>query len=69
MKELRPEIVDITGEPRAECRGAAFCAVRELRLGESVVLLTAEEPSLLMRSLGLLAGHKLAWSIAGEGGR
>jgi hypothetical protein len=33
--------VDITGETPNRVQGAAFCAVRDLRSGESVVLLTA----------------------------
>jgi hemerythrin-like domain-containing protein len=69
MAEPGPEIVDITGEPASRVQGAAFYAVRDLRPGQSVALLTAEEPSLLLRSLDLQLGHKLAWSIAGEGGR
>lgn len=32
-----------------------------------MVLLTAQDPALLMRSLDLQLGHKLAWSTANEG--
>ena len=69
MAEVGPEVVDITGEPASRVQGAAFYAVRDLRPGQSVVLLTAEEPALLMRSLDLQLGNRLAWSTAGERGR
>lgn len=69
MKEAEGDLVDITGEPPSRVPGAAFHAVRDLRPGQCVVLLTSEEPSLLMRSLDLQAGHKLAWSVSEEGGR
>jgi hemerythrin-like domain-containing protein len=69
MAKKGPGIVNTTGELASRVHSAAFYAVKDLQPGQSVVLLTAEEPSLLMRSLDLQLGHKLAWSIAGEGGR
>ena len=69
MAEMPSEILDITDEPPSRVPGAAFQAVRHLRPGQCVVLLTLEEPSLLMRSLDLQAGHKLAWSVSEEVGR
>ena len=48
-------------------QAAAFYAVRGLKPGQSVVLLTADDPALLMRSLDLQLGGKLAWSTASDG--
>ncbi len=69
MADTDSEVIDITGEAPSRVPGAAFHAIRDLRPGQSVVLLTLEEPSLLMRSLDLQAGHKLAWSVSHEPGR
>ena len=69
MPDENPQIADTTSEPSSRVQGAAFRALKDLRPGQSVVLLTVEEPSLLMRSLDLQLGHKLAWSIASEGAR
>lgn len=62
-----PVVVDVTAEPASRVQAAAFYALKELQPGQSVVLLTAHDPALLMRSLDLQLGHKLAWSIAGDG--
>jgi iron-sulfur cluster repair protein YtfE (RIC family)/uncharacterized protein (DUF2249 family) len=62
-----PEVVDVTAEPASRVQAAAFYALKEMQPGQSVVLLTADDPALLMRSLDLQLGHKLAWSIAGDG--
>lgn len=59
-----PETVDLRDEPPSRVQTAAFCAVRELKRGESVRLLTAGEPSLLMQSLDLLLRNNLAWEVA-----
>jgi len=59
----------VTDEPASRTHGAAFYAVRALQPGHRVVPITVEGPSLLMRGLDLQVGHKLAWSIAEEGGR
>jgi len=44
-------------------QSAAFYALKDLARGGAVVLLTAEEPSLMMQSLDLQLRHNLAWSI------
>ncbi len=62
-----PDVVDITAEPASRVQAAAFYALKEIQPGQSVVLLIAQDPALLMRSLDLQLGHKLAWSIAGDG--
>jgi hypothetical protein len=45
-------------------QGAAFQALRDLAPGDTVVLLLACDPALLMRSLDLQLRHKLAWTVA-----
>ena len=62
-----PQVVDITAEPASHVQAAAFYALRALQPGQSIVLLTAEDPALLMRSLDLQLAHKLAWSTASDG--
>lgn len=57
------QIVDLTGEPASRLQSAAFYALKELAPGQSVVLVTAQEPTLMMQSLDLQLGHKLAWAI------
>ena len=67
MAETEPDIVDVTGEPASHVQAAAFYALRGIRPGQTVELLTATEPELLMRSLDLQLGHKLAWTTQGQG--
>ena len=69
MTETGAEVVDLTGEAPSRVQGAAFQAVRQLQPGQKLALLTSDEPSLLIRSLDLQLGHKLAWSIAEEAGQ
>jgi len=65
------EIVDLTGEPASRLQSAAFYTLKGLAPGQSVVLATAQEPTLMMQSLDSQLGHKLAWAIteAGAGWR
>lgn len=62
-----PDVVDVTGEPASRVPAAAFHALRDIQPGGQVVLLTARDPSSLMRSLDLQLGGKLAWSTTGDG--
>jgi uncharacterized protein (DUF2249 family)/iron-sulfur cluster repair protein YtfE (RIC family) len=62
-----PQVVDVTTEPASRVQAAAFYALKGLERGQSMVLLTAEDPALLMRSLDLQLGGKLAWSTASDG--
>jgi len=57
------QTVDLTGEPASRLQSAVFYALKELAPGQSVVLVTAQEPTLMMQSLDLQLGHKLAWAI------
>lgn len=57
------QTIDLTGEPASRLQSAAFYALKELAPGQSVVLVTAQEPTLMMQSLDLQLGHKLAWAI------
>jgi hemerythrin-like domain-containing protein len=64
-----PATIDLRGEAASQVQGAAYAALRELGRGEAVTLLTAAEPTLLMRSLDLHLRHRLSWTIArGVGG-
>lgn len=57
------QTIDLTGEPASRLQSAAFYALKELAPGQSVVLVTAQEPTLMMQSLDLQLGHKLAWAV------
>lgn len=60
--------VDLRNEPPARVQTAAFYEVRDLAPGESVTLVTGEDPALMMASLDLQLRETLAWSIeAGPG--
>lgn len=63
------EIVDLAGEPPSRVQSAAFYAVKDLKRGEKVVLITTQEPTVLMRSLDLQLRHNLAWTIAKADGK
>lgn len=56
-----PRIVDLCHEPASRVQGAAFYALKDLARGERVLLVVAQEPSLMMQSLDLQLRHKLAW--------
>ena len=58
--------VDLRSDPTGRVQTAAFYAVRDLAPGESVVLLTAASPELMMASLGLQLRDAIAWEIARE---
>lgn len=56
--------VDLREVPEALVQTSAFYAVRELKRGESLRLLTRDEPSLMMQSLDLQLRHNLAWEVS-----
>lgn len=56
-------IVDLHAEPAGRVQTAAYYAVRDLGPGESVILLTADAPELLMASLNLQLRDAVAWQI------
>lgn len=62
-------IVDLCGEPASRVQGTAFYALKDLARGERVVLVLAQEPSLMMQSLDLQLRHKLAWDCVEADGR
>ncbi|HXV11047.1 MAG TPA: hemerythrin domain-containing protein [Burkholderiales bacterium] len=64
-----PNVVDVTDEPASRVQAAAFHALRDIQPGRPVVLLTADDPASLMRSLDLQLGGKLAWTTTGDGPR
>lgn len=68
MSETHRE-VDLRGEPPSRVQTAAFYEVRDLGPGETVLLVTAEDPALMMQSLDLQLRETLAWrSEATPGG-
>lgn len=61
--------LDLRGTPPSRVQTTAFYAVRDLGRGAAVILLTAEDPALLMESLNLQLRDLLAWATqATEGG-
>jgi uncharacterized protein (DUF2249 family)/hemerythrin-like domain-containing protein len=57
----RERIADLRQAPPGRVQTAAFYEVRDLAAGESVVLLTRDDPALLMESLNLQLRGELAW--------
>lgn len=62
--EQQTTTLDLREERSSRVQGAAFYALRSLARGSTVILLTAEEPSLMMRSLDLQLRNNLAWHIS-----
>lgn len=61
--------LDLRKEISSHVQSAAFYTLRDMTRGQAVILLTAEEPSLMMQSLNLQLRHNLAYGIrAVEGG-
>ena len=59
--------VDLRGTVPSRVQTAAFYAVRDLRRGRAVVLLTADDPGMLMESLNLQLRDLLAWATEATG--
>ncbi|MFN7086804.1 MAG: hemerythrin domain-containing protein [Burkholderiales bacterium] len=57
-------ILDLRDAPASRVQSTAFYALKELRRSARVILLTAQEPSLMMQSLDLQLRHNLAWSVS-----
>lgn len=60
---------DLSAIPPARVPSAALQALKELEPGARILLLLAEEPALLMRSLDLQLRNNLAWTAAAADGR
>ncbi|MCG6875160.1 MAG: hemerythrin domain-containing protein [Betaproteobacteria bacterium] len=61
--------IDLRDTPPRRVQTTAFHAARDLERGNALVLLTAEDPALLMESLNLQLRDLLAWETrAAEGG-
>jgi len=56
--------LDLRSEPASRVQSAAFYTLKSLTRGGTIVLLTADEPSLMMQSLDLQLRHNLAWRIS-----
>jgi hemerythrin superfamily protein len=65
----KSQVVDLCDEPASRVQSAAFYAVKDLRRGDRVLLITAQDPTLLMQSLDLQLRHKLAWKIVEADGK
>ncbi|MBI2314254.1 MAG: hemerythrin domain-containing protein [Betaproteobacteria bacterium] len=63
---MESRVVDLRREPGSRVLTAAFYEVKGLQPGERLVLLTAEEPSLIAQSLDLQLQHRLAWTAVRE---
>jgi len=64
-----PTEADLRAIPASRVQTAAFYEVKDLGPGEAVVLITAEDPKLLMQSLNLQLRDALAWeTCAGADG-
>lgn len=62
------ELIDLRSEPDSRLTLAALAVLRELRPGGRRVLLTRDEPALLMASLNLYLRDALAWESTALGG-
>jgi len=60
---MTDRIIDLRGEPSGRVQTAAFYAVRDLGPDESVSLLTAADPALMLASLNLQLRDALAWEV------
>jgi hypothetical protein len=66
---LMDSTIDLRGEPGARLQTAAFYAVKDLRPGDRLVLLTNDDPALVMASIDLqLRGTIAAASVPSDGG-
>ncbi len=61
MSEKAKQIIDLSREPDTRLAPAAIAAVRTLRSGTELCLLTRDDPALLMQSLNLQFRSALAW--------
>jgi len=61
-------VLDLRDTAPSRVQTAAFYAVRDLAWGQAVILLTAENPELLMASLNLQLRDALAWETQATGG-
>lgn len=59
--EQKQTVLDLRREPGSRVHTAAFYALRDLAPGEEVVVLTAEDPEILMRGLNVQLRDGLAW--------
>ncbi len=63
-----PETVDLRSEPGSRLTLAALAALSELARGQSRLLLTREDPGLLMAAVNLRLRDALAWETVASGG-
>ena len=56
--------LDLRSEPASRVQSVAFYTLKALTRGGTVVLFTADEPSLMMQSLDLQLRNNLAWRVS-----
>jgi len=56
--------LDLRSEPASRVQSAAFYTLKALTRGGTVILFTADEPSLMMQSLDLQLRNNLAWRVS-----
>jgi uncharacterized protein (DUF2249 family) len=61
--EHQTTTLDLREERSSHLQSAAFYTLSEMAQGQSVILLIAEEPSLMMQSLNLQMRHNLSYEI------
>ncbi len=61
--EQQTTMLDLREVPSSHLQSAAFYTLREMKRSQVVILLTADEPSLVMQSLNLQLRHNLAYEI------
>jgi len=61
--EQQTTTLDLRDERSSHLQSAAFYTLRDMARGQSVIVLTAEEPSLMMQSLNLQMRHNLSYEV------
>lgn len=67
MPERKTIEVDLTDSVPSRVQSAAFYAMKHLAAGETVVLITAQDPALMMQSIDLQLRNTLAWNVVVDG--
>ncbi|BBP04563.1 hypothetical protein TPL01_17270 [Sulfuriferula plumbiphila] len=62
----RETMIDLCTVAASRLQTAALLAVKDLQRGETIHLLTRQEPLLMLRSLNLQLRHILSWQISAE---
>jgi len=55
------KLLDLTGEPSSMLQSAAYHALKDLARGMTMIVLTAQEPSMMMQTVNLHLRDNLSW--------